>query len=223
MVEHSQVRRQRQHSGNALSAGNCRDDVLHLLDQFRIACGAGERKVDAMLQIFLIPRQRPKIGLIVFCALALMALLTTCRREVQLEQQSPQPEQSPQPQQSPEPQESPQPQKSPRPRQSPQPQQSQEPQQSEESQQPQEPQELHARAVVDVHAAMTLLEDYKSRNGAYPTTGQALEALGAARKDPWGGDYIYQFPSTRGRESYDFFSAGPDHIPDTADDDWGEE
>ena len=167
---------------------------------FALLAVSGECKVDAMLQIFLIPRQRAKIGLIVFCALALMGLFTTCQREVQLEQQ---------PQQSP--QSKPQPQQSPQPRQSPQPQQSE------------EPQELHARAVTDAHTVRSLLEDYKSRNGAYPTTGQGLEALGAARKDPWGGDYIYQCPSTRGRESYDFFSAGPDHRPDTPDDDWGEE
>lgn len=181
-----------------------------------------------MLQIFLIPRQRAKIGLVVFCAFALMSLFTACQREAQVEQnppQSPQPEQSPPPEQSPQAEQSPQSRQSPQPQQSPEPQLSPEPEQSPQPQpsaEPQHPQELHARTVTDVHAVISMLEDYKDRSGAYPTK-QQLESLGAVRKDPWGNDYIYQSPSTRGRESYDFFSPGPDHVPDTPDDDWGEE
>jgi hypothetical protein len=162
-----------------------------------LPAAARERTLDAMRQIF--PSKRAKIGVIVFCALALMALLISCRREVEPARQSPQ---SPQPQQAQEPKQSPQPP---------------------QSSQPKERQEPHARVIADIRAVATLLEDYKSRNGAYPTTGQGLEALGAARKDPWEGDYIYQSPSTRGRESYDLFSTGPDGQPDTPDDDWGEE
>jgi cytoskeletal protein RodZ len=187
---------------------------------------AGERKLDAMRQIAPAPRQVAKAGLIVFCVLALVALLIAWKHELRLEKrprQSSQPEQSPQPSQlrqlrqaqPPEPPQSSPPPRSPEPRPKP-------PRQPPEPQESPEPQKLHARAVADVRAVTTLLEDYKSLSGAYPTTGQGLGALGAARKDPWGNDYIYQYPSTRGRESYDLFSAGPDGQPDTPDDDWGE-
>ena len=83
------------------------------------------------------------------------------------------------------------------------------------------PQEdTHTRIHVNVSELRTMLNDYQTRTGAFPTT---LGALGAAvPKDPWQRDYIYQSPSTRGRESYDLFSAGVDGRPDTPDDDWGE-
>jgi outer membrane biosynthesis protein TonB len=177
-----------------------------------------------MRQISPVPRQKAKAGLIVFCVLALVVLLIVWKQEVRLEkqpQQSSQPEPSPQPQQPPESPEPPKPRQSSQPPRSRQPQQSPEPQQVPEPQS-QEPQQPHARAVTEVRDMATLLEDYKSLNGAYPTTGQGLESVGAQRKDPWGSNYIYQSPSTRGRESYDLFSAGPDGQPDTPDDDWGE-
>lgn len=167
-----------------------------------------------------------KVGLIVIVvfALALIVLFFTCSREVKLEPQ--QPQQSPQPQQSAQPEprqpeqqplESAQPQRSPQPK--PQQQAPPQPPEPEQSQQPEEP---HVRAIVDVRSLRALLDDYKNRTGAFPTTAQGLGVLGGVGKDPWGNDYIYQFPSTRGRESYDLFSAGPDHQPDTPDDDWGE-
>ena len=40
-------------------------------------------------------------------------------------------------------------------------------------------------------------------------------------KDAWNTPYIYRYPGQRNPAGYDLFSAGPDKIPDTADDDWG--
>jgi outer membrane biosynthesis protein TonB len=82
---------------------------------------------------------------------------------------------------------------------------------------------MHSRVVADVRALSEKLLEYNTRNGVYPTTGQGLRALGNAPKDPWQHDYIFESPSTRNRESYDLFSAGPDGLPDTPDDDWGDE
>jgi general secretion pathway protein G len=89
----------------------------------------------------------------------------------------------------------------------------------------------------DVQTIGTQLKLYEGMNGFYPTTEQGLQALVVqpqsdprptrwfeyfkqVPKDPWGSDYIYRCPGQKGR--YDLFSAGPDRIPDTADDDWGE-
>ncbi len=90
----------------------------------------------------------------------------------------------------------------------------------------------------DTQAISTQLNLYESMNGFYPTTEQGLQALVVqpdsdpkpARwyqlfkelpKDPWGNPYIYRCPGTKNPASYDLFSAGPDRIPDTPDDDWG--
>jgi general secretion pathway protein G len=40
-------------------------------------------------------------------------------------------------------------------------------------------------------------------------------------KDPWNNEYIYISPGRKNPESYDLYSAGPDRIADTGDDDWG--
>jgi general secretion pathway protein G len=94
----------------------------------------------------------------------------------------------------------------------------------------------HTAVRADVQAIGTQLQLYESMNGFYPTTAQGLQALVTqpqsdprptrwyqyfkqSPKDPWGNDYIYRCPGQKG--PYDLFSAGPDRIPDTADDDWG--
>ncbi len=41
-------------------------------------------------------------------------------------------------------------------------------------------------------------------------------------KDPWGSNYIYRNPGRKNSSGYDVFSAGPDRIPDTSDDEWGQ-
>jgi general secretion pathway protein G len=73
----------------------------------------------------------------------------------------------------------------------------------------------------DVRALDAQLGGYKKLNGAYPTTAQGLRALGAFPKDPWSNDYVYRYPGKRYPDGYDLFSAGPDRMPDTADDEWG--
>ena len=76
-------------------------------------------------------------------------------------------------------------------------------------------------------------------NGFYPTTEQGLQALVTQSqndpkptrwyqffkqvpKDPWGSDYVYHCPGLKNPGTYDLYSAGPDRIPDTPDDDWGQ-
>lgn len=94
------------------------------------------------------------------------------------------------------------------------------------------------RVQADVQAISTQLRLYESMNGFFPTSDQGLQALVTqpdgdpkpARwyqlfkevpKDPWQNSYIYRCPGTKNSDSYDLFSAGPDRIPDTADDNWG--
>jgi len=97
----------------------------------------------------------------------------------------------------------------------------------------------HTRVQADVQGINTQLRLYESMNGFYPTTEQGLQALVVQPdsdprpsrwyqlykempKDPWQNPYIYRCPGTKHPESYDLFSAGPDRVADTADDDWGE-
>jgi general secretion pathway protein G len=88
-------------------------------------------------------------------------------------------------------------------------------------------------------ALKTQLKLYESMNGFPPTTEQGLQALVAqpggeprptrwtqlldsVPKDPWGKDFIYVSPGRKNPNGYDLYSSGPDRIPDTADDDWGQ-
>ena len=80
--------------------------------------------------------------------------------------------------------------------------------------------ERHGHVVGDIRALDRQLETYKSRTGAYPTS---LGSLAKERpKDPWRHDYVYKDPGIKRPHGFDLFSAGPDSIPDTPDDDWGE-
>jgi general secretion pathway protein G len=97
----------------------------------------------------------------------------------------------------------------------------------------------HEAVASDVQAIGTQLKLYESMNGFFPTTDQGLSALVVQPatdpkpsrwfqlfkempKDPWHYNYIYRCPGTKNPASYDLFSAGPDHIPDNQDDDWGQ-
>ena len=90
----------------------------------------------------------------------------------------------------------------------------------------------------DIQGITTQLKLYESMNGFYPTTDQGLRALVAQPdtdpkpsrwlqlfdkipKDPWQTDYIYRCPGLKNPNGFDLYSAGPDRVPDTADDDWG--
>jgi general secretion pathway protein G len=96
----------------------------------------------------------------------------------------------------------------------------------------------HTAVSADVQALGTQLKLYEGMNGFFPTTEQGLQALVTppdtdpkpARwyqlfkevpKDPWHNNYIYRCPGVKNPGGYDLFSAGPDRIADTADDDGG--
>ena len=90
----------------------------------------------------------------------------------------------------------------------------------------------------DIQGITTQLKLYESMNGFYPTTDQGLRALAVQPdtdpkpsrwlqlfdkipKDPWQSDYIYRCPGLKNPTGFDLYSAGPDRVADTADDDWG--
>ena len=76
---------------------------------------------------------------------------------------------------------------------------------------------------------------YEATNGVPPTTQQGLAALvqkpasepiprkwsqreDKIERDPWGTDYIYEYPGKHNPRGYDIYSAGPDRQPGTDDD-----
>lgn len=91
----------------------------------------------------------------------------------------------------------------------------------------------------DIQSIKTSLLAYQGLNGFYPTTEQGLQALVTAPStdpkparwqqfmeqvptDPWGSPYVYKCPGEKNPTKYDLFSAGPDRIPNSADDDAGQ-
>jgi general secretion pathway protein G len=97
----------------------------------------------------------------------------------------------------------------------------------------------HMRVVAELQAIQTGLLLYKAENGSYPTTAQRLSALvvmqtsspvpmhwtkriSALPQDPWEHQYVYRCAGRTHHGDFDLFSPGPDDIPDTADDDWGQ-
>lgn len=94
------------------------------------------------------------------------------------------------------------------------------------------------RVAADIQSISTQLKLYESMNGFFPTTEQGIQALVTQPssdpqpqrwyqlfkeipKDPWNDVYVYLSPGRKNPTSYDLYSAGPDHKPDTPDDDWG--
>ncbi len=90
----------------------------------------------------------------------------------------------------------------------------------------------------DLQTISTQLRLYESVNGFVPPTEQGLQALVTKPstepipsrwyqlfkdlpQDPWRNNYIYLAPGRKNPTSYDLYSAGPDRLPDTADDNWG--
>ena len=76
---------------------------------------------------------------------------------------------------------------------------------------------------------------YEATNGFPPTTAQGLMALvqkptsepiprkwnqreDKIEKDPWGMDYIYEYPGKHNKTGFDIYSPGPDRQPGTDDD-----
>ncbi len=93
----------------------------------------------------------------------------------------------------------------------------------------------------DVQMLETAISMYRLDTARYPTTAQGLAALvtkpedpnlrnwkpggylSRVSKDPWGNEYRYAYPGTKGRE-YDLYSLGPDGqegSPDTDQDNVG--
>jgi general secretion pathway protein G len=91
------------------------------------------------------------------------------------------------------------------------------------------------RTKTDIQTISTQLLMYQGMNGFLPTTEQGLQALVTRPDtdprpkqwrqgfpkipvDAWGKEYIYVQPGKHNTDSYDLYSAGPDRIPDNADD-----
>jgi hypothetical protein len=74
---------------------------------------------------------------------------------------------------------------------------------------------LQRKAWQDIQGIMSLLEQYKTANGAYPTTSQGLAALSGLgtvpAADPWGNPYAYRSPGTF--NDYELASLGADGKP----------
>jgi general secretion pathway protein G len=89
-----------------------------------------------------------------------------------------------------------------------------------------------AKARIQIQALETALKLYRLDNGNYPTTEQGLKALvepptvgalaknwreggylekGKVPKDPWGNDFLYLCPGTKG--DFDLLSLGADGEP----------
>lgn len=75
----------------------------------------------------------------------------------------------------------------------------------------------------DIQGIRTLLLSYNGLNGSYPESLSALvpRFMDELPKDSYNAPYVYRYPGRRNPASYDLFSAGPDKLPDSADDDWG--
>ncbi len=85
------------------------------------------------------------------------------------------------------------------------------------------------KAKQDIRAYETALNLYRMDNFRYPTTEQGLQSLvtrptdpnirnwkeggyvDGLKKDPWGSDYLYIAPGTRGE--YDLYTLGADGQP----------
>jgi general secretion pathway protein G len=83
-----------------------------------------------------------------------------------------------------------------------------------------------AKAATDISTISSLLEQFRLDTGRYPTTEEGLEALRTQPADldtwrgpysqkplptdPWGFDYIYEFPGSSGDDSFLIGSLGSD-------------
>jgi general secretion pathway protein G len=87
-----------------------------------------------------------------------------------------------------------------------------------------------SKAKADVNSIGLALRMYEVDNGNYPSSLQGLVTQSGGGgtwrgpyleqgipKDPWGNDYVYQYPGSRNPHSYDLKSLGPDGT-DSGDD-----
>jgi general secretion pathway protein G len=79
------------------------------------------------------------------------------------------------------------------------------------------------RTKADIQGIRTMLLSYNGSHGSYPDSLSALvpRLMEELPKDAYGSFYVYRYPGRTNAATYDLFSAGPDRIPDTGDDDWG--
>lgn len=91
-----------------------------------------------------------------------------------------------------------------------------------------------AKAVSDLRTISKMLSTLRLDTGNYPTAEQGLEALRSSDApgwkgpyiendlplDPWGNEYIYEFPGPDGDDSFYLHSAGRDGQDNTDDDIW---
>ena len=92
-----------------------------------------------------------------------------------------------------------------------------------------------AKVKGDITSFKVSLMQYRAQNGFYPSSEQGLAALvrkpesdprprswrqmfSELPKDPWGSDYIFEYPAKRSGDEYDIYSAGPNRKPGDADD-----
>lgn len=83
-----------------------------------------------------------------------------------------------------------------------------------------------SKARADITALANALDNFRLDNDRYPTTEEGLQALrsqppdvnnwrgpyirSALPTDPWGNEYIYEFPGPDGENSYVILSLGAD-------------
>lgn len=89
-----------------------------------------------------------------------------------------------------------------------------------------------AKAIADLTNMYKMLQTYRIDVGEYPTNEEGLNGLfesnvdgwkgpyleGTLPVDPWGMDYIYEFPGDTGEDSFYIYSSGPDKQEGTEDD-----
>jgi general secretion pathway protein G len=81
-------------------------------------------------------------------------------------------------------------------------------------------------AKTQIAAFGTALDAFEVDNGYYPKGKEGLQDLvnqprdaqswkgpylKEIPKDPWGGEYVYEYPGKQNPNSYDLYSMGPDH------------
>ena len=96
-------------------------------------------------------------------------------------------------------------------------------------------------AVVEISNIETMLDTFNFDCGRFPKTQEGVRALveqpsdaedwkgpylkRGVPKDPWGNEYVYQYPGQNNTSSYDLYSYGPDGEEGGGDDidNWSEE
>lgn len=88
-------------------------------------------------------------------------------------------------------------------------------------------------ARTDIATLSTALDAFEVDNGYYPKGKAGLNDLVVqprdcpnwhgpyvkeVPKDPWGNDYVYEYPGRHNPKFYDLYSVGPDGRPGTEDD-----